>query len=56
MKAGARAYTRHYLLGGCGNAHSIWLSNFRTFGGLIKPISKLFDWVQRYKLVLLKAL
>lgn len=45
-----------YLLGGSGNTHSVGLSNFRALCGLIKPVSKLFDWVQRYKLALLKAL
>lgn len=45
-----------YLLGGCGNAHGICFSNVRAFGGLIKPTFKLFDWIQRHKLVLLKTL
>lgn len=45
-----------YLLGSRGNAHRIGLSDFRALGGLIKPVSKLLDGVQRYKLALLKAL
>lgn len=49
-------YLCGYSLSGCGDAHCIGLSNFRTFCGLIKPISKLLDGVQRNKMILFKAL
>lgn len=45
-----------FLPVGSGKAHSICLPNFRTLCGFIKPISKLFDWVKRHELTLLKAL
>lgn len=45
-----------FLLGGGGDAHGVGLSDFRALCGFIKPVSKLFDWVEGHELTLFKAL